>query len=138
MTYQDHLTKCVFLRALTSKRPAQLALHFLAVFFLRSRCPPPILHSDNGQEFVNELKEMRIDVNGVEDGPRLHYSPRYSHSEVLYRCKFFISILKIIFVNNIVLAPFFITLKHKLCHASYTILLKHLVCITLAMTVLHC
>ena len=57
--YQDHLTKFVVLRALTSKRAAEVAHHLLDIFLLLGA--PSILQSDNGSEFTAEvIKELKI------------------------------------------------------------------------------
>ena len=58
LVYQDHLTKFVILRALTSKRAAEVAHHLLDIFLIFGA--PSIMQSDNGSEFtaqvINELK----------------------------------------------------------------------------------
>ncbi|XP_064099873.1 KRAB-A domain-containing protein 2-like isoform X3 [Macrobrachium nipponense] len=60
MVYQDHLTKFCILRALKSKRAAEVAFHLLDIFLLFGA--PVILQSDNGSEFtsqvITELKEV--------------------------------------------------------------------------------
>ncbi|XP_068212648.1 KRAB-A domain-containing protein 2-like [Palaemon carinicauda] len=60
MVYQDHRTKFYILRALTSKRAAEVAFHLLDIFPLFG--PPVILQNDNGSEFtsqaITELKEV--------------------------------------------------------------------------------
>ena len=80
MTYQDHLTKFVFLRALTSKRAAQVALHLIDIFCEIGA--PAILQSDNGREFVNELiKECVSMWPGLA---MVQGSPRHSQSQVSF------------------------------------------------------
>ena len=60
MVYQDHLTKFVILRALTSKRAAEIADQLLDIFLLFGA--PSILQSDNGSELtaqvIKELKDI--------------------------------------------------------------------------------
>ena len=77
LVYQDHLTKFVILRPLTSKRAAEVAHHLLDIFLLVGA--PAILQSDNGSEFtaevISELKLM---------WPRLvivHGKPRHPQSQ---------------------------------------------------------
>lgn len=53
MSYQDHLTKFVSLRALESKRAAEVAYNLLDIFC--DKGAPNILHSDNGREFANQV-----------------------------------------------------------------------------------
>ena len=53
LKYQDHATKFLHLRALTSKRAAEVAICLLE-FFL-DKGAPMILQSDNGREFVAEI-----------------------------------------------------------------------------------
>ena len=48
--YQDHLTKFVIPRVLTSKRAAKVAHHLLDIFLLIGA--HVILQSDNGNEFT--------------------------------------------------------------------------------------
>ena len=69
MVYQDHLTKFVVLRALTSKRAAEVAHQLLDIFQLFGA--PSILQSDNGSKFtalvIKELKHIwprLVMVNG--------------------------------------------------------------------------
>ncbi|XP_041362857.1 KRAB-A domain-containing protein 2-like [Gigantopelta aegis] len=75
--YQDHLTKFVILRALTSKRAAEVAHHLLDIFLLIGA--PSILQSDNGSEFTAEvISELKI------VWPRLvmvHGKPRHPQSQ---------------------------------------------------------
>lgn len=57
MVYQDHLTKFVVLRPLTSKRATEVAYQLMDMFLTFGA--PCILHSDNGREFVNSvIKEL--------------------------------------------------------------------------------
>ena len=59
LVYQDHLTKFVILRALTSKRAAEVAHHLLDIFLLI--CAPAILQSDNGSEITPQvIQELKI------------------------------------------------------------------------------
>ncbi|KAK4328712.1 hypothetical protein Pmani_000907 [Petrolisthes manimaculis] len=72
MVYQDHLTKFCILRALTSKRAAEVAFHLLDIFLLFGA--PVILQSDNGSEFtsqvITELKEVWPKLTLVHGKPR--------------------------------------------------------------------
>lgn len=59
MVYQDHLTKLLLLRALTSKRAAEVAYQSNDIFLTIGA--PCILQSDNGREFVNNvISELAI------------------------------------------------------------------------------
>ena len=53
LNYQDHATKFLHLRALTSKRAAEVAISLLEIFL--DKGAPMILQSDNGREFVAEI-----------------------------------------------------------------------------------
>ena len=53
MTYQDHLTKFITLKALESKRAEEVAYNLLDVFC--DKGAPHILQSDNGREFSNQV-----------------------------------------------------------------------------------
>ena len=53
MVTQDHLTKFVPLKALKSRKAAEVAYHLLDIFTAFGA--PCILQSDNGREFVNEI-----------------------------------------------------------------------------------
>ncbi|XP_057320671.1 KRAB-A domain-containing protein 2-like [Microplitis mediator] len=55
LNYQDHSTKFVILRPLTSKRAQEIASELLSIFLLFGA--PKILQSDNGREFVNSVIE---------------------------------------------------------------------------------
>ena len=58
--YQDHLTKFVVIRPLTSKRAAEVAYQLMDIFLLFGA--PHILQSDNGSELtaqiISDLKEL--------------------------------------------------------------------------------
>jgi hypothetical protein len=58
--YQDHLTKFVVIRPLTSKKAADVAYQRMDIFLLFGA--PHILQSDNGSEFtaqfISDLKEL--------------------------------------------------------------------------------
>ena len=75
--YQDHLTKFVIFRALTSKRAAEVAHHLLDISLLIGA--PSIPQSDNGSEFTAEvISELKI------VWPRLvmvHGKPRHPQSQ---------------------------------------------------------
>lgn len=75
--YQDHLTKFVQLRSLTSKKADEVATHLIEIFCIFGA--PSILQSDNGREFansvINELKNMWPDLKIV------HGKPRHSQSQ---------------------------------------------------------
>ncbi|XP_064083051.1 KRAB-A domain-containing protein 2-like [Macrobrachium nipponense] len=77
LVYQDHLTKFVILRALTSKRAAEVAHNLLDIFLLIGA--PSILQSDNGTEFTAEvITELKL------FWPRLvmvHGKPRHPQSQ---------------------------------------------------------
>jgi hypothetical protein len=51
MVYQDHLTKFVVIRPLTSKRAPEVACQLMVIFLLFGA--PHILQSDNGSNSVN-------------------------------------------------------------------------------------
>uniref|UniRef100_A0A8C4RCU6 Integrase catalytic domain-containing protein n=1 Tax=Erpetoichthys calabaricus TaxID=27687 RepID=A0A8C4RCU6_ERPCA len=55
LVYQDHLTKFIVLKPLTSKRADEVAYNLLDIFLLFGA--PSILHSDNGREFCNKILE---------------------------------------------------------------------------------
>ncbi|XP_023312526.1 KRAB-A domain-containing protein 2-like [Anoplophora glabripennis] len=77
MVYQDHLTKFVLLRALTSKRAAEVTYNLNDIFLTIGA--PCILQSDNGREFVNnvisELASLWPELKIV------HGKPRHSQSQ---------------------------------------------------------
>ena len=60
MVYQDHMTKFVVLRALKSKRAAEVAMQVLDIFLLFGA--PNILQSDNGAEFTASIISERKDL----------------------------------------------------------------------------
>ncbi|XP_047488152.1 uncharacterized protein LOC125038654 [Penaeus chinensis] len=72
MVYQCHLTKFVILRALASKRAAEVAFQLLDIFLLFGA--PAILQSDSGSEFtakvISELKELWPQLIMVHGKPR--------------------------------------------------------------------
>jgi len=72
MNYQDHLTKFVVLRTLTSKRASEVASELLDIFLMFGA--PSVLQSDNGTEFtaqiINELKELWPELVIVHGKPR--------------------------------------------------------------------
>ncbi|XP_023210347.1 KRAB-A domain-containing protein 2-like [Centruroides sculpturatus] len=77
MVYQDHLTKFVILKSLTSKRAEEVAYNLVDIFSLLGA--PSILQSDNGREFANNvvtsLKEFWPALKIV------HGKPRHSQSQ---------------------------------------------------------
>ena len=79
LVYQDHLTKFVILRALTSKRAAETAHHLLDIFLLIGA--HVILQSDNGNEFtalvIQELKIVWPTLVMVHGKPRHPQSQSY-------------------------------------------------------------
>lgn len=50
MPHQDHMTKLCVIRAITSKREAEVAIHLMDIFLLLG--VPVVLQSDNGSEFI--------------------------------------------------------------------------------------
>ena len=72
MVYQDHLTKFVVIRPLTSKRAAEIAYQLMDIFLLFGA--PYILQSDNGSEFtaqiISDLKELWPELVIVHGKPR--------------------------------------------------------------------
>ncbi|KAK7102356.1 hypothetical protein V1264_020587 [Littorina saxatilis] len=72
MVYQDHLTKFVVLRPLSSKRASEVALQLVDIFTLIGA--PVILQSDNGSEFtafiIRELREIWPELKIVHGKPR--------------------------------------------------------------------
>ncbi|GFS60703.1 KRAB-A domain-containing protein 2 [Trichonephila clavipes] len=77
MVYQDHLTKFVILKSLTSKKAEEVAYNLVDVFSLLGA--HSILQSDNGREFANNvvtrLKEFWPALKIV------HGKPRHSQSQ---------------------------------------------------------
>lgn len=65
LTYQDHLTKFVVLRALKSKTAAEVAMHVFDIFVMFGA--PCILQSDNGKEFccLDVIKELKVIQNMI-------------------------------------------------------------------------
>lgn len=53
MIYQDHLTKFIQLRPLTSKRAEEVARHIVDIFCIFGA--PCVIQSDNGREFINQI-----------------------------------------------------------------------------------
>ena len=75
--YQDHLTKFVQLRPVTSKHAPGLAYQLLDVFSIFGA--PNILQGDNGREFVNSIiEELRSMWEGLKI---VHRKPRHSQSQ---------------------------------------------------------
>ena len=70
--YQDHLTKFVLIRPLTSKRAAEVAYQLMDIFLLFG--VPHILRSDNSSEFtaqiISDLKELWPELVIVHGKPR--------------------------------------------------------------------
>ena len=59
MVYQDHLTKFIVLRPLTSKRVAEVAYQLLDIFLMFGA--PQILQSDNWSEFTAQvIEELKL------------------------------------------------------------------------------
>ncbi|KAK7605083.1 hypothetical protein V9T40_006941 [Parthenolecanium corni] len=75
--YQDHLTKFVTLRPLTSKRANEVAENLLDVFLTFGA--PCVLQTDNGREFrnavIDNLKQLWPELTIV------HGKPRHSQSQ---------------------------------------------------------
>ena len=75
--YQDHLTKFVQLRPVTSKLAPEIAYQLLDVLSIFD--VPNILQSDNGREFVNSIiDEHRSMWEGLKI---VHRKPRNSQSQ---------------------------------------------------------
>ena len=78
LTYQDHLSKFVSLRALKTKRAQEVAYHLIEIFCVFGA--PCVLQSDNGREFtssvITECVAMWPDLKLV------HGKPRHSQSQV--------------------------------------------------------
>ena len=73
---QDHLTKFVLLRPVTSKRAPEIAYQLLDIFSIFG--VPSILQSDNGREFVNSvITELSAMWDGLEI---VHGKPRHRQS----------------------------------------------------------
>ncbi|XP_015187651.1 PREDICTED: KRAB-A domain-containing protein 2-like isoform X2 [Polistes dominula] len=75
--YQDHLTKFILLRPLTSKCPKEIAFNLVDIFTTFGA--PCFLQSDNGREFCNSI------INGLKElWPELHIvhgKSRHSQSQ---------------------------------------------------------
>jgi len=70
----DIMTRFVILRCLTSKEMSQIARHMWEVFSIFG--VPKIIQSDNGSEFVNELIEELVNLNGIDHRTISAYNPR--------------------------------------------------------------
>ncbi|KAE9521954.1 hypothetical protein AGLY_017646 [Aphis glycines] len=72
MNYQDHATKYLYLRPLTSKRAIEVAHELLKIFLEQGA--PQLLQSDNGREFtakiIEELAELWPECKIVHGRPR--------------------------------------------------------------------
>jgi transposase InsO family protein len=74
LNYQDHLTKFVLFRDLSSKRAEEITHNLLDIYTTFGA--PAILHSDNGRELVNSLI---IEHQSIWlDAKIVHGKPRYS------------------------------------------------------------
>ncbi|GFT69769.1 KRAB-A domain-containing protein 2 [Trichonephila clavipes] len=77
MVYQDHLTKFVIIKSLTTKKAEEVAYNLVDVFSLLGA--PSILQSDSGRKFTNNvvtiLKEFWPALKIV------HRKPRHSQSQ---------------------------------------------------------
>lgn len=77
LNYQDHLTKFCVLRALSSKRAAEVAYHLTDIFLLFGA--PSILQSDNGSEFTaNVIEELKMIWTTLK---LVHGKPRHPQSQ---------------------------------------------------------
>ena len=75
--YQDHLTKFVQLRPVTSKRASEIAYQLLDIFSIFGA--PSITQSDNGREFVNSVI---TELSAMWDGLKIvHGKSRHSQSQ---------------------------------------------------------
>jgi hypothetical protein len=78
MLYQDHLTKFSVLKALTSKRAAEVGYQLFGIFLLFGA--RHILQSDNGREFTaNVIKELN---DWLPDCCIVHGKPRHPQSPI--------------------------------------------------------
>ena len=76
LVYQDHLTKYVQVRPVTSKRAPEIKYQLLDIFNIFGT--PSILQSDNWREFVNSIV---TELNAMWDGLKIvHGKPRHSQS----------------------------------------------------------
>ena len=83
LVYQDHLTKFVQLRPVTSKRAPEIAYQLLDIFSIFG--DPSILQSDNGREFVNSVV---TELSAVWDGLKIvHGKPRKPKSRICRACQ---------------------------------------------------
>ena len=74
LVYQDHLTKFVQLRPVTSKRAPEIAYQLPDIFSIFGA--PSILQIDNGREFVNSVI---TELSAMWDGLKIvHGKPRHS------------------------------------------------------------
>ena len=77
LVYQDHLTKFVQLRPITSKLAPEIAHQLLDIFSIFGA--PSILQSHNGREFVNSVI---TELSAIGDSLKIvHGKPRHSQSE---------------------------------------------------------
>ena len=77
LVYQDHLTKFVQLRPVTSKRAPEIAYQLLDIFSIFEA--PGILQSDNEREFVNSVIN---ELPAMWDGLKIvHGKPRHSQGQ---------------------------------------------------------
>jgi len=77
LVYQDHLTKFVVLKPLTSKWADEVAYNLLDIFLLFDA--PSILHSDNGREFCNKILECVTQL--WPEIKMVNGKPRHSQSQ---------------------------------------------------------
>ena len=77
LVYQDHLTKFVQLRPVTSKRAPEIVYQLLDIFSIFGA--PSILQSNNGREFMNSVI---TELSAMWDGLKIvHGKPRHSQSQ---------------------------------------------------------
>ena len=77
LEYQDHLTKFVQLRPVTSKRAPEITYQLLDIFSIFGA--PSILQSDNGRRFVNSVI---TELSALWDTLKIvHGKPRHSQSQ---------------------------------------------------------
>ncbi|XP_053545703.1 KRAB-A domain-containing protein 2 [Bombina bombina] len=77
LVYQDHLTKFVVLKPLTSKRADEVAYNLLDIFLLFDT--PSILHSDNGRKFCNKILDSVTQL--WPEIKMVNGKPRHSQSQ---------------------------------------------------------
>ncbi|KAK4297539.1 hypothetical protein Pmani_030050 [Petrolisthes manimaculis] len=80
MVYQDHQTKFCILRALTSKRAAEVAFHLLDIFLFFGA--PVILQSDNGSEFTSQVWPKLTLVHGKPRHPQSQGSVERANGDI--------------------------------------------------------